>query len=424
MTTTRRRWGFRTRLTALIAAVFITGGAVLLGVQYLLVQRLFDTALNTLTGCIDEYGAAVVVGTDADLVDATECLAIAHATGTSGDSQVVIGSDDGAVLIEQTTVLSEEVLSGLLLWSIVTLFAFTAVAIFAASWLSRRSFARIGQITDTTKRISRDDLHQRLDLPGPADEIKELGDTIDTMLDRLEAAFTQQERFITNASHELRTPLTTTRTALEIPLMQGQIPDGLEPMVQRALEANQRSEQLIAALLRLARVSNARPTAEDPGPPVEIVQIIKSSIAERKEDIDGKRLTVAEELADVTVAGIDETLLTLAIDNLVDNAVRHTGDHGALRVSTGETSGGAWIEITNSGAVFSEEEAERLTEPFNRGPHTRTAAAGRSLGLGLTLVHNIVTTVGATLTLTPADGGGLSARIHFPPLDHESALSG
>src|SRR5690625_7255417 len=83
--------------------------------------------------------------------------------------------------------LSQEVLSGLLLWSIVTLLGFTLVAVVAASWLSRRSFARIGQITTTTKRITRDDLHQRLDLPGPADEIKELGDTIDTMLDGLQA---------------------------------------------------------------------------------------------------------------------------------------------------------------------------------------------------------------------------------------------
>src|SRR5699024_6346004 len=119
--------------------------------------------------------------------------------------------------------LSQEVLSGLLLWSVVILLAFTAVAVVLAVWLSRRSFVRIGQITATTQRITRDDLHQRLALSGPADEIKELADTIDTMLDRLEASFIQQERFITNASHELRTPLTTTRTALEIPLTQGQV---------------------------------------------------------------------------------------------------------------------------------------------------------------------------------------------------------
>lgn len=320
------------------------------------------------------------------------------------------GETGSGILIEQSMVLSREVLSGLVLWSILTLLVFTAVAVAVASWLSRRSFARIGQITDTTKRITRHDLHQRLDLPGPADEIKELGDTIDTMLDGLEASFTQQERFITNASHELRTPLTTTRTTLEIPLQQGEIPAHLEPAIQRALDANRRSEQLIAALLQLARTTRAH---AGPSTRVELVPILERSLTEHQEEIDLKQLVVTTELAAAAVDAVDETLLALAIGNLVDNAIRHNTEHGTLRISTGMDNGRAWFEIANSGAEFSGEEAARLTEPFNRGHHTRTTGGGGSLGLGLTLVQNIVDSLGAALRLTPGSHGGLVARIVF-----------
>lgn len=413
----KRRWGFRTRLTALIAAVFVTGGAVLLGVQYLLVRGLFDSAIGGIAGCL-EAGITVVTGDD---VSDAECQAIVAVSGAV-DGAVVTAGDDGqaiitvgdagqAILIEQTTMLSREVLSGLLLWSVVVLLGFTAIAVVVASWLSRRSFARIGRITATTQRITRDDLHQRLDLPGPADEIKELGDTIDTMLDRLETAFTQQARFITNASHELRTPLTTTRTALEIPLAQGQVPEALEPPVRRALDANQRSEDLIAALLRLARTTAAG--ADVPGPPVELRSIAERSIAERQDEIRRLRLTVAADLAAASAAGVDPVLADLAVGNLLDNAIRHNDPGGTLGIATGGSDGRAWVEITNSGGLLTEEEAARLIEPFNRGAGTRTAAGGRSLGLGLTLVHNIATTSEAILTLVPVPSGGLAARIEW-----------
>lgn len=403
----RRRWSFRTRLTALIAAVFVTGGIVLLGVQYFLVQGLFNTAIDGISGCVsDENGVTVITGNDSP--PGADCTEITGGTGTGGGSQVTVGTDGESVLIEQTTMLSQEVLSGLLFWSIVTLLVFTVLAVVAASWLSRRSFARIGQITDTTKRITRHDLHQRLDLPGPADEVKELGDTIDTMLDGLEASFTQQERFVTNASHELRTPLTTTRTALEIPLEQGRVPEHLEPAIRRALDANQRSEQLIAALLQLARTSTV--PSDQAQEPVHVVEIVQRSLTEHKADIDSADLTVTTELTEAA-ASADPTLLTLAIDNLIDNAIRHNTDGGTLHITTGTTNGHAWIEISNSGPVMTAEEAARLVEPFNRGPNTRTTTTGRSLGLGLTLVQNIAESLGGRLTLSPLSTGGLVARL-------------
>src|SRR5699024_241068 len=321
--------------------------------------------------------------------------------------------EDYAVIVEQTTLLSEDVLSGLLLWSIVTLLVFTGLAVAAASWLSRRSFARIGQITTTTQQITRNDLHQRLDLPGPADEIKELGDTIDTVLDRLQASFTQQERFITNASHELRTPLTTTRTSLEIPLEQGEIPQHLVPAVRRALEANQRSEELIAALLALARTTRAEPSTRA-ARRTQLTPIIDESLAQHQQDIEDRHLTVTTELGGTSAPTTDEALLTLAIENLIDNAVQHNVDRGAVHIVTGEDDAQVWIEVANDGPPLSSEGAAQLVEPFNRGPHTRPTAGGRSLGLGLTLVQNIADSIGATLTLTPGTDGGLVARLSCP----------
>jgi signal transduction histidine kinase len=404
MTQAKRRWGFRARLTALIAVVFVAGGAALLGVQYLLVQELFESAIGDVSGCTD--GETVTVTAGERQHGDSPCEGVVQAGASSG-------GDGYAVFVRQSSMLSQEVLSGLLLWSIVTLLAFAVVAILAASWLAHRSFARIGRITGATRRITRDDLHQRLQLSGPADEIKELGDTIDTMLDRLDASFAQQERFITNASHELRTPLTTTRTALEIPLQQGAVPEHLQPAIRRALHANRRSERLIAALLELARATAGVRDAERPGDPIDLASLVGAAVARRRKEIDERHLAVSLVLIEACVRGVDETLLVLAIDNLLDNAVRHNIDHGTLDVSVGGTAGGAWVEVANSGAPFTLAEAERLIEPFNRGPRTRTVAGG--LGLGLSLVQNVAASVGAEFTLTPVPSGGLVARLGFPP---------
>ena len=405
----KRRWSFRARFTALIAVVFVTGGFALLGVQYLLVQGLFDTAIAGLVGCREGNGVTVTTGDDAP-AEAT-CTPLPAATATPDVPEATGSPDVPGITVEQTTMLSQEVLSGLLLWSIATLLLFAVVAVVAASWLSGRSFARIGQIADTTRRITGHGLHQRLDLPGPADEIKELGDTIDMMLDGLEAAFTRQERFITNASHELRTPLTTTRTALEIPLEQGRVPEQLVPSIRRALDANRRSEQLIASLLQLARTTAFVP--ETGQKPVDLAIIVEQSLTERHDDITAADLRLTTNLSDAAVRSADLMLLTLAIDNLIDNAIRHNHPGGTLQVTTDTAGGETWVEVMNTGTVYAAEEVARLTEPFDRGHNTRTPGSGRGLGLGLALVHNITESLGATLALTPLPAGGLVARATF-----------
>src|SRR5690625_2066815 len=139
--TVKRRWSFRTRLTALIAAVFVTGGTALLVVQYFLVQGLFNTAIDGLIRCVDDDGVTVMAGGNPP--EDAECTEIMGSAESDGVSQVTVADDGEHLLVEQTTVVSQEVLSGLLLWSVVTLLVFTVVAVVAASWLSRRSFVRI-----------------------------------------------------------------------------------------------------------------------------------------------------------------------------------------------------------------------------------------------------------------------------------------
>ncbi|MFT4230297.1 MAG: ATP-binding protein [Microbacterium sp.] len=405
-TTRRRRWGFRARLAALIAGVFIAGSVVLLGVQYLLVQQLFAQGIGTITtGCVSsgDQTATITEGTSSpgDEVG-VDC------TGRAG-TEVDIGGGGVGIVVQQTTQLSEEVLSGLLLWSIVVLVAFAGLAVLAAWWLSRRSLDRIARITATTRDITRDDLHRRLDLPGPDDEIKELGDTIDGMLDRLDDAFERQDRFIAGASHELRTPLTTTRTLLEIPLAQGRVPTELEPAVRGALEANERSERLISALLTLAR--STRKPAEEEAAPVDLAAIVQASLGEHASEAASRGLSV--ELPDAAeFVAADAELARIAVGNLVQNAIRHNRDHGRILISTDKDDDAVHLVIENDGCDLTGGEVARLTEAFHRGEQTRLAGPGT--GLGLTLADTIARALGGSLALAARSGGGLVATLTVP----------
>ncbi|PQZ55628.1 two-component sensor histidine kinase [Microbacterium sp. MYb54] len=426
-----RRMSFRTRLVIIIAGVFIAAGAALLTVQYLVVQSLFASAINTTAAtCVPSLSVTQVApgtpatdGTDisgvAPLTDGSGLLYGTSSTGCAyfaetadaADFQVAtpmqtvaIDAVEGAVL-QQSTFLADEVGSGLLLWSIVVLVAFTGVAAAIAFWLARRSLDRIGEVTAAARDISERDLGRRLDLPGPDDEIKELGDTIDGMLDRLQSAFTAQDRFVANASHELRTPLTTTRTALEIPLEQGAVPVDLQANMQRALRATEQSERLITALLALARAR----TGLDEVEPVELSELIEDQV----EELDAQEIAVHTNLRELTVEG-DTVLLARAVRNLLENGIRHNAPGGELWVRCRRERGRAIIEVENTGATISPATVELLTEPFYRGDASRTSTGPDGTGLGLAIVQSIAKTHGGEVRLRARKGGGLIAAIVLP----------
>ena len=424
-----RRMSFRTRLVVTIAAVFIAAGAALLSVQYLVVQSLFASAISTTAASCVPVSSITQVAPGTPATDSTDVSGVtpltdgllygAVSTGCSYFAEtadiagfqpatplqsVSLDAVEGAVL-QQSTFLADEVGGGLLLWSIVVLVAFTGVAAAIAFWLARRSLDRIGEVTAAARDISERDLGRRLDLPGPDDEIKELGDTIDGMLDRLQSAFTAQDRFVANASHELRTPLTTTRTALEIPLEQGAVPDELQANMRRALRATEQSERLITALLALARAR----TGLDHVEPVELSALVQGEI----DEVDAGDVEVHVALRTLTVEG-DTILLARAVRNLLENAVRHNVQGGEIWVRSRRERGRAIIEVENTGAQIAPATVALLTEPFYRGDASRTASGPDGTGLGLAIVQSIAKTHEGEVRLRPRKGGGLIAAIVLP----------
>ncbi|MHC9046679.1 sensor histidine kinase [Microbacterium saperdae] len=421
---------FRTRLVIIIAGVFIAAGAALLTVQYLVVQQLFASAIDTTAAsCLPGSGvASLTEGTSpADGSDFTEVSPLTDGSMLSGTistgcayfaetadvadftiatpmQSLSLDAVEGAVL-QQSTFLADEVGGGLLLWSVVVLVGFTGVAAAIAFWLARRSLDRIGEVTAAARDISERDLGRRLDLPGPDDEIKELGDTIDGMLDRLQSAFAAQDRFVANASHELRTPLTTTRTALEIPLEQGAVPADLQANMQRALRATEQSERLITALLALARAR----TGLDEVEPVELRALVEDQI----EELDAQEIAVHTHVRELTVEG-DTVLLARAVRNLLENGIRHNVPGGELWVRCRRERGRALIEVENTGTPIIPATLELLTEPFYRGDASRTSAGPDGTGLGLAIVQSIAKTHGGEVRLRARKGGGLIATIVLP----------
>ncbi len=398
-----RRWGFRARLTVLIAAVFIVSGLALLVVQYLLVRRLFAQQIGSIsTGCL--VSESIHSTSSDDLTCSIESVPGAV------DGEIIVGTDTSSVVIQQTTQLSEDVLSGLLMWSIAVLVLFACVAVIAAWWLSQKSLGRIARITERTRDITSHDLHRRLDLTGPADEIKVLADTIDEMLNRLHESFERQDRFIAGASHELRTPLTTTRTLLEIPLEQGRIPPELEDNVRGALTANQRSEQVVAALLALARSTHAPDLNADPK--CDLNAVVRESLAEHSSNLSDRTLLVEGLPAHPIVVEADTSLTRIVVGNLVENAFLHSLDRGTVAINARVSENAVQLTIENTGRPLTDAEVSRLTEPFYRGQETRLT--GQGTGLGLTLADTIAHSLGATLALSARDGGGLVAELRIP----------
>lgn len=392
------RLPFRTQLTVLIAAVFLLGGLALLAAQYGLVAAILTSATR------QTQTVSISSGTGPDAQSSVS------ATGVPRDAGVGVG--DAATILSG---LTSAVLTQVLVGSLVLVAVTAALAAVAASWLSRRTLRRVREVSDLARSISASDLSQRLALAGPADEIKQLGDTFDDMLGRLQVAFERQERFVANASHELRTPLAAERLALEGPLAQGRFGAEVESDVLRALEANRRTTRILDALLVLAR-SRLAPASTDAVP---LDEVVADAVAAMLETASRRGLRVTQELCDGATVRGNRALLTQAIGNLLGNATIYTptGGHVGIRLSTQGDE--ALLRVENDGNPYTTAEASRLTEPFHRGPETRRSSEGT--GLGLALVDSVVTAHSGTLVLSPRPGGGLVVTLRLPLADAHHA---
>ncbi|KOX22256.1 histidine kinase [Nocardiopsis sp. NRRL B-16309] len=251
-------------------------------------------------------------------------------------------------------------------------------------------------------------LDHRIRLEGPDDEFRRLADAFDHMLDRLQDAFSAQERFAANASHELRTPLAITATMLDVARRDPGHDHAV--LLERLDVVNARAVGLTDALLRLAAVDAVTAATG----PVDLADAAGRAAADVAAEAERRGVTLERDLRPAASRGDDELLVRMA-DNLLRNAVRHNTEGGTAWCSTGRTGdGGAVLRVANTGAVHTEAGAARLTEPFLRGGgRTRRGGEGGH-GLGLALVSRVVTVHGGALDLRPREGGGLDVTVTLP----------
>ncbi|MBI5105819.1 MAG: HAMP domain-containing protein [Solirubrobacterales bacterium] len=278
----------------------------------------------------------------------------------------------------------------------------------ALGWLAAgRLLAPIRAITRTARRVSDERLEERIALQGPRDELRELADTFDAMLDRLQGALDGQRRFVANASHELRGPLTVIRTEAEVTLADPDAsPAELREMGEAVLEATERTENLLDGLLVLARSQRALLRQD----PVDLAVAARRAVSEAADAASAAHVRVRLATCPAPVRG-DEALLVRLVGNLVDNGIRYNASGGDVDVRTEARDGHVCVRVENTGAVVPADKVELLTQPFER---LGRRADGRGAGLGLSIVRAVAEAHGGALRLRARDGGGLVAEVELP----------
>jgi signal transduction histidine kinase len=379
----------RTRLTVLYALLFLSGGIVLLGLTFALVSSSLSSLPNkvgtrpVLASCKSESGKRPSPALTLYCKKAFQA-----------------GATDAA------TAQRDRTLHNLHDYSILGLGLLT-LASAGLGWLvSGRVLRPVRIITETARRASEQHLGERLALSGPRDELKELADTFDDMLDRLDSAFSGQRQFVANASHELRTPLTVMRTAIDVTLAKpSRSAEQLETMAAKVRHSIDRSEARIDALLTLASSNQGIETREF----VDLATAAEDALDSAAPRIGDRGLAVTSDLQAAEVTG-DRVLLERMIGNLVDNAVRHNTDGGWIHLRSGSRNGHVFVEVANSGLLVAQDQVPTLFEPFRR-PAGRT---GEGAGLGLSIVKSVATAHDGAVEAHGLAEGGLSVSVVLP----------
>jgi signal transduction histidine kinase len=384
-----RHLSARSRLTLLYTSLFALCGGVLVLVTYVLLadnlRKTTPTSQPKETLIQQCASAMTAKGVDGGTAK-QKCAAIYHKGVTAGaDAQRTAALDH------------------LLLYSLLTLGGVTVLAAGAGWMMAGRILRPVHQITAAARAASEQNLSHRLALQGPRDELRELADTFDDMIARLDRAFTSQRQFIANASHELRTPLTVMRTAIDVVLAKpNPTPAELVSMSAEVRQAVDHAERLIGALLTLARNERAQLVLDQ----LDLAAITEDALDARAPD----GLTRLTTLDEAPVAG-DRVLLERLVGNLLDNAAQYNVPGGTVAVSTASENGHAVLRVTNTGTVVPPGELERLFQPFTR-LDDRTRHDG--FGLGLALVSSIAAVHGGTASAAAIPSGGLDVTVRLP----------
>jgi signal transduction histidine kinase len=382
----------RLRLTALYGALFLASGAGLLAITNILARGWPWPPFHIPTQATGYYPKAGPTPP-------------AHVATPSTYQPPYAGQVMSALTHQHAAELNQ-----LLAVSAIAL-AIMAVVSVALGWLvAGRVLRPLRDMTAAARAISEDNLGGRLAVPGPGDELKDLGDTIDALLARLQAAFDAQRNFVASASHELRTPLTLTRTLLQMALTDPHPTlASYRSTCHDLLEAGEHQEQLIEALLTLARSQRGLDRRE----PLDLATTTQEALDARQADAAARGLAVSASITPAAVLG-DARLLRRLVTNLIDNAIRHNIPGGQIDIQVTADGGQPRLTITSTGPVIPAAEVTRLLQPFQRLAVARPAD-GEGLGLGLSIVAAIAKAHHATLTITPRTHGGLDIAITFPP---------
>lgn len=310
-------------------------------------------------------------------------------------------------LAEEHAAQARQLLAG----SAIALAVMVVASIVVGRLIAGRVLRPLRTITAATRRITADNLHERLAVSSPADEVKDLADTIDELLERLEGAFAAQRRFVADASHELRTPLTTMRASLDVAVAKPEpAPPQTVALADRLRGELDQVDRLLEGLLVLARTQHGdlpdRAT-------LSLTRLVSESVAARPADIAARCLSVHEVSdGDARVRG-SRALLRRMVDNLIDNAIRHNEDGGWIRVVTTADGETAHLVVETGGEVLDPRQVAELTRPFRRLGADRTGI-GDGTGLGLSIVAAVATAHGGTLDLGARPGGGLRVAVSVP----------
>jgi signal transduction histidine kinase len=430
------RWTLRLRLTLLYGALFLATGAVLLAITYALVSDSVGGGASV----TDKRGLLFAVnGTPPalPLPKLGKGQTLFYSVRPSSESKAKTGAVQlstqrpttaGSVTRETLQkVVSEQrdlvravaekarlqlihqrqrTLNALLTKSAIALGIMAIVSIGLGWLMAGRALRPVRTMGLRARGVSERNLHERLALEGPNDELRELGHAFDGLLARLESAFESQRRFVANASHELRTPITVERTLVEVALADPDAnTESLRATCERVLAASEQQERMIEALLTLARSQRGLDGREDLDLAATAGGVLQGTSA------NGVR--IESSLAPARTTG-DPALVERLVANLVDNAIHYNVPSGWVRATTGLRDGRPTLTVANSGPVIPPDRAAVLIEPFRRLDGDRNGHS-RGVGLGLSIVDAIATAHGAELRATPRDAGGLDIEVRFPP---------
>jgi len=386
----------RLRLSLLYGGLFLICGAGLLAITYGLVRANVPATVTVL-------GVPTTAGTVPQHADKVP-RPLGHPHNRPAGT-----APSAARLVEIAERQKRVDLNAELLWSGVALAIMTVVSFGLGWYVAGRVLRPVRTIARTARTISARNLGERLAFDGPDDEFKELGDTLDQLFARLQAAFDSQRHFVANASHELRTPLTVERSLLQIALSDpNPTIESLLATCQNALLNSEQQEHLLDGLLTLARSEGGLDNRE----PCDLAQITEQALLTPRTDADRLKLTINTILQPAPVEG-NARLLERLVSNLVENAMHHNTLGGHVQITTGTRHQQAFLTVTNNGPVIPPNEVQRLFQPFQRLNGTRTQHKDGH-GVGLSIVQAIAAAHDATITAHAQLEGGLAIEISFP----------